>query len=39
MTKNPVIATETHISIVGHITKDELVKNLSETETANGFSN
>lgn len=39
MTKNPVIATETHISIVGHITKEELVKNLSETETANGFSN
>lgn len=39
MTKNPVVATETHISIVGHITKEELVKNLSENETANGFAN
>lgn len=39
MTKNAVSASETQISIVGHITKDELLKNLDETETANGFAN
>ena len=39
MTKNPIKASEAHISIVGHITKDELLKNLDETETANGFAN
>ncbi|MGI8542155.1 MAG: DUF3987 domain-containing protein [Aridibacter sp.] len=39
MTKNPIHASEAHISIVGHITKDELLRNLDETETANGFAN
>lgn len=39
MTKNPVKATEAHISIVGHITETELWRNLQETETANGFAN
>ena len=39
MTKNPLKATEAQISIVGHITKDELARNLDETETANGFAN
>lgn len=39
MTKTPIKASEAHISIVGHITKDELLKNLDETETANGFAN
>lgn len=39
MTKNAVRASEAHISIVGHITKDELLRNLDETETANGFAN
>ena len=39
MTKNAVRASETQISIVGHITKDELLRNLDETETANGFAN
>lgn len=39
MTKNPLKASETHISIVGHITRDELQRNLDETETANGFAN
>lgn len=39
MTKNPVKATETHVSIVGHITETELIRNLEETETANGFAN
>lgn len=39
MTKNPIKASEAHISIVGHITRDELLRNLDETETANGFAN
>jgi hypothetical protein len=38
MTKNnPTRATDVHISIVGHITCEELRRYLSETETANGF--
>ncbi len=36
---NPVAATGTHISIIGHITQDELRRYLDETETANGFAN
>lgn len=40
MTKNsPLRATDAHISIIGHITKDELRRNLDEVETANGFAN
>jgi hypothetical protein len=36
---NPVTATGAHISIIGHITQDELRRYLNETETANGFAN
>jgi hypothetical protein len=39
MTKNPLRATEAHITIAGHITETELIRNLQETETANGFAN
>lgn len=40
LTKNsPAVATDAHVSIVGHVTKDELLRNLAETETANGFAN
>jgi hypothetical protein len=40
LTKNsPAVATGAHISIVGHITKDELLRYLSATETVNGFAN
>lgn len=40
LTKNsPLRATNAHISIMGHITKDELRRNLDEVETANGFAN
>lgn len=40
MTKSsPAKATEAHISIIGHITRDELRRNLCETETTNGFGN
>jgi hypothetical protein len=35
----PVKATGAHISIIGHITVDELRRNLTETETSNGFAN
>jgi hypothetical protein len=36
---NPAVATGTHISILGHITKEELVRYLNDTEAANGFAN
>lgn len=40
MTKNNRIkATGAHISIVGHITRDELLRLLNETEQGNGFAN
>lgn len=40
LTKNsPAKATGAHISILGHITKDELLRYLSDTEKANGFGN
>jgi len=36
---NPLKATGAHISIVGHITKDELLRRLNSTEVANGLAN
>lgn len=40
MTKNnPTKATGAHISIIGHVTKAELLRHLSDTEAANGFAN
>jgi Protein of unknown function (DUF3987)/CHC2 zinc finger len=36
---NPVKATDAHISIIGHITRDELRRLLTQTESANGFAN
>ena len=36
---NPAKATDAHISMVGHITKDELLRYLEATEMANGFAN
>lgn len=40
LTKNcPAVATDAHISIICHITKAELVKELTSTEVANGFAN
>lgn len=40
MTKtNPAIATDPHVSIIGHITRDELLRNVEVSETANGFLN
>jgi hypothetical protein len=40
LTKNsPMKATDAHISILGHISKAELLRHLTETEAANGFAN
>ncbi len=40
LTKNsPARATNAHISIIGHITQDELRRYLDRTETGNGFAN
>jgi len=40
MTKNsPAKASGAHISIIGHITAEELKRNLDATEVANGFAN
>ena len=36
---NPLKATGAHISIVGHITKDEVRARLTRTDMANGFAN
>ncbi|HEY0072502.1 MAG TPA: DUF3987 domain-containing protein, partial [Abditibacteriaceae bacterium] len=40
LTKNsPAKASGAHISITGHITKEELLRYLNSTETGNGFAN
>jgi hypothetical protein len=40
LTKNdPTIATGAHISIMGHITREELVKELTSSDISNGFAN
>ncbi len=36
---NPATATGAHVSIIGHITKDELLRYLDSTEAANGLAN
>ena len=36
---SPARATGAHICIIGHITPDELLRNLDSTEAANGFAN
>jgi hypothetical protein len=40
MTKNsPVKSTDAHVSIIGHITQDELRRELTATDQANGYAN
>lgn len=40
LTKNsPVQTTDAHISIIGHITREELRRELTVTDEANGFAN
>jgi hypothetical protein len=36
---NPLRAAQAHVGVVGHITKDELLRYLTATELANGFFN
>ena len=36
---SPLKASNTHISIIGHITEDELRARLTQTDRANGFAN
>jgi hypothetical protein len=36
---NPLRATGAHISVIGHITRPELLRYLSDTESHNGFAN
>ena len=36
---SPLVATALHISLLGHITRGELLRELSETYQANGFAN
>jgi hypothetical protein len=39
MTKTQLRATGSHISVIGHITVDEIRRELDETSLANGFAN
>lgn len=40
LTKNsPLKAADTHFSVIGHITRTELLRLLSETDAHNGFAN
>ncbi len=39
LTKVRTTATGAHVGIVGHCTRDELLRYLEDTETANGFAN
>jgi hypothetical protein len=40
LTKNsPAAASDGHVSIMGHVTSDELLRYLTRTEMANGFAN
>lgn len=39
MTRQPVSASETHLSILGHITQEELLKLLSDADIHNGLVN
>jgi len=36
---NPATASDAHVSIIAHITQDELLRTLNQTEMANGFCN
>lgn len=36
---NPLVASGAHVSVIGHVTVEELRRRLTETESANGFAN
>jgi hypothetical protein len=37
--KDPLAASGAHVSIIGHITREELLARLTDTDAANGFGN
>jgi hypothetical protein len=37
--QNPMVATGAHISVLGHVTREELLRRLDDVEIANGFAN
>ena len=37
--KDRLVSTKAHVSIIGHVTSDELLRKLSGTDRSNGFSN
>lgn len=37
--KDPLQVTDAHISVIGHITREELLRELDSTDAANGFGN
>jgi len=37
--KAPIAATDAHVSVIAHITADEVRRLLTETEAVNGFEN
>jgi hypothetical protein len=37
--QNPLKATDAHVSVVGHVTRDELLRCLASTDQSNGFCN
>jgi len=37
--KNPLTATGAHISIIGHVTREELLRLFDSTDAANGYAN
>lgn len=37
--RDPLVASGAHISVLGHVTVEELVRQLGEVEIANGFAN
>lgn len=40
ITKNsPATSTNAHVAIIGHVTRDELRRELTQTDAANGFAN
>jgi len=40
LTRNsPLVASNSHMSVIGHITQDELIRHLCQTDMANGFAN
>lgn len=39
LTRSPYKATGTHVSVIGHITRDELRRELSACDSFNGFAN